>query len=180
MITIIVFVLFSGYWAYKEWFEEVPGFIIGGILGAVLGGIASLIVGAVFYPMMEPATIEEKSKLVQINDTAYSDVSGTIRGGAFLVRGAVTTDLAAGLSYYMETEGGYTLRVAPADKSTIYYTDMTPRVEKVSRDCGMEKMRVRAFGIQFCDLKLEGEHYDFYIPKGSIVESFQLGGGKND
>lgn len=178
MITIIVFALFLGFRAYEDWFQEVADFIFGAILGTTLGLLASLVIGGVFYPTTEPVTVEEKNKLVQIDDTTYSDVSGTIRGGVFLVRGAVTTDLAAGFSYYVETDGGYTLRVAPADKSTIYYTDTTPRVEKVSRDCGTERVRLREFGFQFCNTDLEGEHYDFYVPKGSIVESFQLGGGE--
>lgn len=177
MIIMIALALFFGYWAYETWLEEVPDFIFGAILGMTIGGLVGLIVGAAFYPMIEPATVEEKSRLAQIADTTYGDPSGTIRGGAFLIRGAVSTDLATGFSYYVETDGGYTLRVAPADKSTIYYTDTTPRVEKVSRDCGAEKMQLRAFGFQFCNSNLEGEHYDFYVPKGSIVESFQLGGG---
>lgn len=145
----------------------------GGIIGTTVMLGISLIAMVLNWDHFDTATSIETHELVQISDHVYSNVSNSISGGVFLVRGSVGTDLSAGFSFYQKEVDGFSLKTVEASNTTIKYTDVTPRIESTHTYC-LEEVHIRPLWIGFC---LTGNitRNTIYVPENSIVESFNLG-----
>lgn len=152
------------------------------ILTIILGIIAGAIPNTLYFciqtnsnivePVDQPAVSET---LVNINDTSYADTHGSIRGGLFYIYGSISTDNQQAFNYYVkQDDGSFKLKSAPASDSSIIYTTDTPKVEIISSKCERGGIIVEPWSIAGCDEK--PTKYKFYIPEGSITESYKLGG----
>lgn len=166
--------------------EKIGGLLAFGVLGALGGfGVAVIatVVGMTFgwgWGRLEPTTTIETHELVQVSDTVYGNTSGSINGNIFVIRGSIGTDLAAGFSYYQKEESGFTLKTVGADNTTIKYTNDTPRIEVTRTYCPeLEKgPSIGLLSLNYCPIGGGNVWNTIYVPAGSIVESFQLGGEK--
>lgn len=146
------------------------------IFGAFVGGLVTLIYLAIqsnniVEPVEQPVISET---LVNMADTSYSDTHGSIRGGLFYIYGGISTNNQQVFNYYVkQPDGSFKLKSAPASDSTIIYTKDNPRVEVSTYKCERGETIVEAWSIATCQEK--PTTYKFYIPEGSIVESYRLG-----
>lgn len=150
------------------------------LCGIMMGGLV-----VVFYLAIQAATsfvepVEQpvqSEPLVNIADTSYPDTHGTIHGSILYVYGSISTDNKQAFNYYVkQADGSYKLKSAPASNSVIVYTDDSPRVETQSYKCERGNLILEAWSISRCEEKPTA--YKFYVPKGSIAESYRLGGGE--
>jgi hypothetical protein len=123
----------------------------------------------------EPVEQQISEPLVNIADTSYPDTHGSIRGGLFYIYGSISTDNKQAFNYYVkQADGSFKLKSAPASDSTIIYTKDNPRVEISAYKCERGKIIFEAWSISGCEEK--PTTYKFYIPEGSITNSYKLGG----
>jgi hypothetical protein len=123
----------------------------------------------------EPVEQQISEPLVNIADTSYPDTHGSIRGGLFYIYGSISTDNKQAFNYYVkQADGSFKLKSAPASDSTIIYTKDNPRVEISAYKCERGEIISEAWSISGC--KEKPTTYKFYIPEGSITESYALGG----
>lgn len=187
MVFIIIGAIIGMAYAIDNGFdveEKIVGLFFLGVAGAAVGSIVTLFVtgvGEMFgwgWGRLEPTTTVETHELVQVSDTVYSNTSGSINGNIFVIRGNIGTDLAAGFSYYQKEESGFTLKTVGAGNTTIKYTNDTPRIEVVRTYCPeTEKgLSIGPLFLNYCPIGGGNIWNTIYVPAGSIVESFQLGG----
>jgi hypothetical protein len=146
------------------------------LLGLALGGLGSVGYLAVQFGTnnVEPVEQTTYEPLVNIADTSYPDTHGSIRGGMFYIYGSISTNNQQAFNYYVQQpEGSYKLKSAPASSSVIVYTNDSPRVEVNSYRCELGLI-IEAWSIALCREK--PPTYKFYVPEGSITNSYKLGG----
>lgn len=161
---------------------DVPHDLVDGVWAAIAGVIfGSLVV--VFYlaiqlginkvePVEQPVVSEA---LVNIADTSYSNTHGSIRGSMFYVYGSISTNNEQAFNYYVrQDDGSFKLKSAPASDSAIIYTTDNPRVEASTYECDRGTRIYEPWSIAVCEER--PATYKFYIPEGSIAESYRLGG----
>lgn len=159
-----------------------PYDLVAGV-GAAMAGAAFGSLAVVFYlaiqvsinkvePVEQPVVSED---LVNIADTSYPNTHGSIRGSMFYVYGSISTDNEQAFNYYVkQADGSFKLKSAPASDSAIIYTTDNPRVEVSTYKCDRGTPIYEAWSIAVCEEK--PTTYKFYIPEGSIAESYRLGG----
>lgn len=148
------------------------------ILGAMFGALAVTCYFAIqtninnVEPVEQPVVSEA---LVNIADTSYPNTHGSVRGTMFYLYGSISTDNKQAFNYYIkQADGSFKLKSAPASDSTIIYTKENPRVEIRTYKCERGNIIFEAWSIARCEEKTTT--YKFYIPEGSIAESYRLGG----
>lgn len=149
---------------YGDPIEGMFGAIFGTFVGGVLGFLIALIVGAFAYTGTHWEQDAHKS-LVSMDDGA------SIRGSFFLGSGYI--DETPSFTWY-ESDGlnNYVRKDADASVSTVHYLPegQVPyyTLEHQEPDDGF----VQDWG---WGLAVDGEQrYDFYVPRGSIVQSYRL------
>lgn len=152
-------------------------FIVDVWFGLMLGGLvvafylAIQVNNNIVEPVEQPVVSEN---LVNMADTSYSNTHGSIRGGMFYIYGGISTDNQQVFNYYVkQADGSFELKSAPASDSTIIYTKDNPRVEISTYKCERGEVIYEAWSIATCSEK--PTTYKFYIPEGSIAESYRLG-----
>lgn len=165
VITIIIDKPYDGYdWVLDVLFGLMLGLII--TVGYLTTQFSTNKVDPVEQTAYEP--------LVNIADTSYPDTHGTIHGGMFYIYGSISTDNQQAFNYYVQQpDGSYRLKSAPASSSVIVYTNDSPRVEVNSYRCE-RGLIIEAWSIALCNEK--PPTYKFYVPEGSITNSYKLGG----
>lgn len=156
---------------------DVDDLIIDVLLGIMFGALAAAIYLGIQITtnIVEPVEQQISEPLVNIADTSYPDTHGSIRGGLFYIYGSISTDNKQAFNYYVkQADGSFKLKSAPASDSTIIYTKDNPRVEVSTYKCERGKTIFEAWSISGCGKK--PTTYKFYIPEGSITESYALGG----
>lgn len=152
-----------------------------GVGSALLGVMFGAIVVIVYFAIQVKTNIVEpveqpvvSEALVNIADTSYSNTHGSISGGMFYIYGSISTDNKQAFNYYVkQADGSFKLKSAPASDSTIIYTKENPRVEISTYKCERGGIIFKAWSIASCEGK--PTTYKFYIPEGSIAESYRLG-----
>jgi hypothetical protein len=168
--TVIIAIIIADPWDFAD-----------GVMSAILGAMFGWLVAAVYLAIQcttniaEPVEQQISEPLVNIADTSYPDTHGSIRGGMFYIYGSISTDNKQAFNYYVkQADGSFKLKSAPASDSTIIYTKDNPRVEISAYKCERGKTIFEAWSISGCEEK--PTTYKFYIPEGSITESYALGG----
>lgn len=145
------------------------GTMFGAVVVAVYLGIQININNV--EPVEQPVVSEA---LVNIADTSYPNTHGSVRGSMFYLYGSISTDNKQAFNYYVkQADGSFKLKSAPASDSTIIYTKENPRVEISTYKCERGGVIFEAWSIASCEEK--PTTYKFYIPDGSIAESYRLG-----
>lgn len=164
MIIIGICVFIGIFWAIAVGYDPAIEAPFGAFCGLIVGFLVSMVVGAFVYDgSIKPvATVE----LVSLADGAG------VEGHFFLGSGYI--DSKSVFTWY-ESRGdnSFVRKSADADESTIHYLkdDKKPYyvVNKNCSDGGF---------FQTWALNVESGcwdgHYDFYIPRGSIVQSYKL------
>lgn len=160
MITIILFFLipcilfFKENYEYDNFFESLLISILIGLLFSSFGCAISLIIPTkIIY---EPQKYEIES--LSDNNQLY----GRFYLGIGVVNGEV------GYSCYIKYEDHFKMINVKSDRATVRYTDTIPHV--VIYTPKMKKVWWNYFSIPV-DLEYK---YDFFIPEGSITNSYQL------
>lgn len=147
------------------------------LLGAVLGSLVVILYLGIQLSTNKVEPVEQPvvpETLVNIADTSYSNTHGSIRGGMFYIYGSISTDNKQAFNYYVkQADGSFKLKSAPASDSTIIYTKESPRVEVSTYKCEHGTPIFEAWSVSACEEK--PTTYKFYIPEGSIAESYRLG-----
>lgn len=169
VVTIIVVVASDPYDFLDFVSSTIAGLMMASIPALIYCGIQ--INSNIIEPVEQPATSET---LVNINDTSYPNINGSIRGGLFYIYGSISTDNSQAFNYYVkQSDGSFKLKSVPASDSTIVYTDGTPKVESTSYVCEKGKAIFEPWSVAKCDGR--PTTYKFYIPEGSIAEGYKLG-----
>lgn len=148
----------SGYDPAIEWF-------VGAFLGAFVGFLVAVLVGAFVYSDTEwrPAP---RVALVSMADGAG------IEGHFFLGSGSVeSTQIFTW--YQQEGTNSYVRKSADAEVSTVHYLNSGRPYYVHSAKIYTTDKFMMPWGIGFGG-SADEEHYDFYIPRGSIVQSYRL------
>lgn len=147
------------------------------LLGGMFGALVALLYIGIQLSTNKVGSVEQpvaSESLVNIADTSYSNTYGSIRGSMFYVYGSISTDNKQAFNYYVkQTDGSFKLKSAPASDSAIIYTKENPRVEISTYKCERGNTIFEAWSIFKCEEK--PTTYKFYIPEGSIAESYRLG-----
>lgn len=178
IILILVIAIIIAMIIDKPW--DAVDFVMNVVFGVMMGAIVVVIylvfqtTSNIVKPVEQPVQSEP---LVNIADTSYPDTHGTIHGSMLYIYGSISTDNKQAFNYYVkQADGSYKLKSAPASNSVIVYTDDSPRVETQSYKCERGEIIFEAWSIAGC--KEKPTTYKFYVPKGSIAESYRLGGEK--
>lgn len=147
------------------------------MMGAVFGALASLVYLSIQVNINKVEPVEQpvvSETLVNIADTSYSNTHGSIGGSTFYIYGSISTDNKQAFNYYVkQADGSFKLKSAPASDSIIIYTKENPRVEVGTYKCERGTPIFEAWSVSACEEK--PTTYKFYIPEGSIAESYRLG-----
>lgn len=147
------------------------------LLGTMFGDVVVLVYFGIQIKINNVEPVEQPVRyepLVNITDTSYADTHGTIRGSMLYVYGSISTDNKQVFNYYVkQADGSFKLKSSPASDSTIIYTKENPRVEIRTYKCERGNTVFEAWSIARCEEK--PTTYKFYIPDGSIAESYRLG-----
>jgi hypothetical protein len=168
--TVIIAIIIDKPWDAFDYITDVWfGLMLGGLVVAFYLAIQCT------TNIAEPVEQQISEPLVNIADTSYPDTHGSIRGGLFYIYGSISTDNKQAFNYYVkQADGSFKLKSAPASDSTIIYAKDNPRVEISAYKCERGKIIFEAWSISGCEEK--PTTYKFYIPEGSITESYALGG----
>lgn len=171
VITCLLAILILG-WAshWRRPWDDRPEFVLMGMGFLLTLGLAVGIGAAVAEEVGEalPQRMDEKpSRVVRLAAARTVDsVQGSIRGGVFLLRGDIGG--ATYYRYYERFNDGVTPRQVRAGVGVyVYETDGAPRMEVTNWRFTRRWWRFFAFDPG-------GTTTDFYVPKGSIREGFQL------
>lgn len=147
------------------------------MLGAMFGALAVTFYFAIQISINNVEPVEQpvvSETLVNIADTSYPNTHGSVRGSMFYLYGSISTDNKQVFNYYIkQSDGSFKLKSSPASDSTIIYTKENPRVEIRTYKCERGNTVFEAWSIARCEEK--PTTYKFYIPDGSIAESYRLG-----
>lgn len=163
-----------------KFFKEEGSLIVAWIGDVILGAVVGLLVSVIncvtnpeFVPIESTITEHE---LVQVSDHFYADTNGYVAGGIFLIHGAINTSPESAFSYYEKQDDYFQLKTVEADKCIIKYTDERPRL--VIEDTHETKSLpiLGEWALFMSHNPAVKTTYTFYIPEGSIEESYSLGG----
>lgn len=165
-------------WSWKDTEEKIGFAFLDGILGGLIGSLILLLaIGLGIAQTTSPtATTTEEHELVQITDTAYTKTEGNIYGGIWMVSGSISSGLSNGFTYYQKEGDGYVIRTAESNNTVIKYTKSTPKIVTTSTYC-TEKTAFGFWGIEnYCPPESTHSENIIYVPEGSIVSNYTLGG----
>lgn len=151
------------------------GIMFGALFGVIITVVMTVLNVAFNWCPLETVTTTDTHEIVQISDQTYANTSGRI----FLIRGNISTDLSAGFSFYQKEADGFSLKTIEAGNTTVKYTNEQPRIETTHTYCPERENSFLSIGwlwINYCPVKGGNTWNTIYVPEGSIVESFQLGG----
>ena len=145
--------------------------IIVNVLKGLVGMFFGMIVG-LFFAVMIGKIINPKETKKVIDSTIYlenlSDNSG-VEGSFFLGCGSINNKMS--YSFYAKDQKSdmFSLETIPSDNAKIKYSSERPRLETYHYEPITNKSQKR-FGYW----KDDGPHHIFYIPNGSISNTFKL------
>jgi len=170
IVAVVIAIIVDDPWDAADFIMDVWfGLMLGGLVVAFY--LAIQVNNNIVEPVEQPVISET---LVNMADTSYSNTHGSIRGGLFYIYGGISTDNKQVFNYYVkQPNGSFKLKSAPASDSTIIYTKDNPRVEISTYKCERGATIFEAWSIAGCEEK--PITYKFYIPEGSIAESYRLG-----
>lgn len=136
------------------------GVFLGILSGVMFGLVAGLLANVVAIPFMGGNDVVESQDLQSM--ATSSGISGTF----FL--GIGTVDSTPEYHYFVKTaNGGFEEKSTETEYATVYETDGTPHVDVTWTDSSNEWLGLFS-------TKLKDEHYNFYVPKGSVVQTYTL------
>lgn len=142
-------------------FESAGLSLLISLLSLLASFIGAMIIGAIFYT---PERIEVGTQTTS-EIYALADNSG-IEGSFFLGSGSIDEEMK--YVYVVEVEGkGYKMHTIDADSAYVQYYDGTPKM--VETTYWFKSELLNFFGI--CP---SGTEYIFYIPEGSITNSYVI------
>lgn len=134
----------------------VPGILIGAIAGMVIGVLANVIA----LPFMGA------TRHVEAHDLQSIGAASGISGSFFL--GIGTVDSTTEYHYFVKTaDGGFQEKSIETDYATVYETDETPHLDITWDDPSNQWLGIFA-------AHMSDEHYNFYVPRGSVVQNYTL------
>lgn len=180
LVPLIIGVLIGVFydWNWKDTVEKIEFAFLGGLSGGLIGACVLLLAfGLGIARATSPTTTTtEEHELVQITDTAYTKTEGNIHGGIWVVSGSINSSLSSGFTYYQKEGDGYVMRTAESSNTTIKYTNSTPKIVTTSTYCTGEKA-LGFWGIEnYCPPESTHSENVIYVPEGSIVSNYTLGG----
>jgi hypothetical protein len=167
MWTVILFAVAGGFIAVLA-----DGFIEDSIIGAFLGALVGFMVAMMVGLAVHTDTEWYKSKPV----TLESLVDGKHTEGEFFLGSGVINDVSK-FTWYEETgNNSYEQRSAYADDSTVHFIDSGEEpyyIVSEQRYTGGRFVQPFSFDSNG-DSETGLEHYDFYVPQGTIARNFEL------
>lgn len=182
LVPLIIGVLIGIFhdWNWKDTEEKIGFAVLYGILGGLVGFFILLLAfGFGIARATSPTTTTtEEHELVQITDATYTKTEGNIHGNILVVSGFINSGLSNGFTYYQREGDGYVMRAAESNNTVIKYTNSTPKIVTTSTYC-TEKMTLGPWGIEnYCPPESTHSENVIYVPEGSVVSDYTLGGGK--
>lgn len=164
MFPIILMIVLGALFGWLE-DESFAGLFSGAAGGAILGFVAALVVGAFAYGGYSTDRVHVQLQNLVDNDQTH---------GSFFL-GSGTIDDVPSYSWYERTaNNSFERRDADAAEGTVHYlTDRSQRpyyVKVVKRPQGR---LIRTWGLR-TSTEPYVDHYDFYIPRGSITNEYKL------
>lgn len=180
LVPLIIGVLIGIFhdWNWKDLEDKIGFAFLDGLLGGLIGvGILMLAIALGIAQTTSPTvTTTEEHELVQITDTSYTKTEGNIHGSIWVVSGSISSGLSSGFTYYQKEGDGYVMRTAESNNTTIKYTNSTPKIVTTSTYC-TEKITLGLWGIEnYCPPESTHSENVIYVPEGSIVSNYTLGG----
>jgi hypothetical protein len=170
MLFILVCAILLGLIVF--WYcDEDRGFytFCGLVWGAVIGFLLSLVIGCFVYADKE---VRQHEPVPMVN---VADNMGGIHGQFFLGSGSI--DQQPVYSWYEEVgENNFVQRSVAVDYATIHYTDEDPHYvySKEYHSSNPDFWQKWILNPNGEEIDYFYEHYDFYIPKGSIKPVYEL------
>lgn len=169
MILLIILIIIGAIIGAMDDFDPGAAAFFGAVFGAILAFVVGIVIGIAAYGgthWKEPVT----TPLVSLADG--SDIHGRFAGGLFLSTGYV--DSSPSYTWYEKTdENSYERKDVEASSATIHYLLDTDRAPYYTyREEVTDHGFWNAWGWNM--EHAYGYHYDFYVPKGSIVQSYRL------
>lgn len=158
VIAIVIMMIFVPDWRHEHW-RGISGWVVFSCTVVPIAGVLVMLITLPIIASTGPQVVRSTTQLA-----ALSTGDG-ITGHFFL--GSGTVDSKRVLNYIADDDGLYTLEQVDADKATIRQGDYVPHVDQlatVRNDWWLAPFPVvGSFG-----------DYAFYIPAGSILESYQI------
>lgn len=171
MYTIIIIAIIFTIVTYWLSYEELIGAFIGFLMGILVGFLVAWVIGVVAYDNSRIEVVKT-TPLVSLADG--SQINGRFSGGLFLSSGYINQK--PSFTWY-ETSGDntYVRKGAKASVSSVHYIlDDAKPYYTISKEIDSDGDEFfKPWGIND-DPRWPKKSYDFYVPKGSIVESYVL------
>lgn len=110
-------------------------------------------------------------ELVSLQDN--SQISGSARGGLFYVYASMDTDEV--YMYYYKSGDGYRKGKITSENVIIYEQEnCTPTIVEYTTYTKVNMNGILEGILSFCLFRDEEKSYEFYVPKGTVVQTFSL------
>lgn len=165
MIIILICTVFGLFGGWLGGYNGLSDAIIGALTGATVGFLVAMIVGAFAYTGTEFHPVH-RTPLVSMADGAG------VEGHFFLGSGSLDSE-SVFTWYQTNGDNSYVRKSADAENSTIHYLKDGEKPYYVfSKERGTPGGFFQPWGLN--TTSGWGAHYDFYVPRGSIIQSYTL------
>lgn len=163
-VAVIAVIITAIVW-YNDWYGGFANGLMGAFIASLISfgllGVYSLTIS--ITPTNYHLNTESNTYALQAMGSGTA-TEGRVTGSIFLTSGYI--DERQVLSYVRETpEGGYVLRRANADDSTVFQGPDSPRLELDTHTFGNPWLYPWTF---------ESQNFRFYVPEGSVASTYNL------
>lgn len=171
-IVVALFSIVSGIFALldRNW-KYVLHNVIRIIIGVLVFFVSIFCLGAIGAQSYQETEKTAKYELVSLQDN--SQISGSARGGLFYVYASMDTDEV--YMYYYKSGDGYRKGKITSENVIIYEQEnCTPTIVEYTTYTKVKMNGILEGILSFCSFRGEEKNYEFYVPKGTVVQTFSL------
>ena len=165
LILVLVVYCVHEYNAYLHYTRLDYMDVVAGLGWGILWGFVTFVVG--FIALLIASAITPDTLLGESRETHKLQAVSTgneTEGRFYLLGGTINSEPT--FSYIREEGDAYVLRSVDADQSYVYQGDHEPRLEVITYEWGDP--------VIFPGALAEGRSYLFYVPEGSVANTFEV------
>ncbi len=141
------------------------------IICVVIFFVSTFCLAAILAQSYQETEKTAEYELVSLQDN--SQISGSARGGLFYVYASMDTDEV--YLYYYKSGDGYRKGKITSENVIIYEQEnCTPTIVEYTTYTKINMNGVLEGILSFCKFRETEISYEFYVPKGTVVQSFSL------
>lgn len=170
IVGIVAFVFLIANLIVRDWKDALHS-VIAIIICVVAFFVSAFGLGAIGSKSYQETEKTAEYELVSLQDN--SQISGSARGGLFYVYASMDTNEV--YMYYYKSGDGYRKGKITSENVIIYEQEnCTPTIVEYTTYTKINMNGVLEGILSFCKFRETEKSYEFYVPKGTVVQSFSL------